>query len=136
MDRGLYSEKSINDLMKHHHRFLIGVKLSLKLVSNRLDSIRSDFVTRFNYNSELKLYVMSCTEEWDYTEEKPRSGEIINDKRRIYLHFYYNDQKATDDKTRFNAMLDRLEYNLINGTPDPEDERLYQKYMTIHEMPV
>ncbi len=136
MDRGFYSEKNINDLMKHHHKFLIGVKLSLKLVSNHLDSMRSDFVTRFNYNSELKLYVMSCTEEWDYTEEKPRSGEIINDKRRIYLHFYYNDQKATDDKIRFNAMLDRLEYNLINGTPDPEDERLYQKYMIIHETPV
>jgi len=39
---------------------------------------------------------MSFTEEWEYTEEKPRSGEVITDKRRIYLHFYYNDQKATD----------------------------------------
>ena len=84
-----------------------------------LPSIRNDFVTRFNYNSELKLYVMSFTEEWTYTEEKTRSGEVITDKRRIYLHFYYNDQKATDDKVRFNAMLDRLENNLINGTPDP-----------------
>ena len=136
MDRGFYSEKNINDLMKHHHKFLIGAKLSLKFVSKRLDSIRDDFVTRFNYNSELKLYVMSFMEEWDYTEEKPRSGENINDKRRIYLHFYYNDQKATDDKIRFNAMLDRLEYNLINGTPDPEDEHLYQKYIKIHETPV
>ena len=136
MDRGFYSEKNINDLMKHHHKFLIGAKLSLKFVSKRLDSIRDDFVTRFNYNSELKLYIMSFTEEWDYTEEKPRSGGIINDKRRIYLHLYYNDQKAADDKIRFNAMLDRLEYNLINGTPDPEDERLYNKYITIHETPV
>ena len=84
MDRGFYSEKNINDLMKHHHKFLIGAKLSLKFVSKRLDSIRDDFVTRFNYNSELKLYIMSFTEEWDYTEEKPRSGGIINDKRRIY----------------------------------------------------
>ncbi|MCR5214696.1 MAG: hypothetical protein K6E10_09785 [Eubacterium sp.] len=50
---------------------------------------------------------MSFTEEWEYKEEKPRSGEVITDKRRIYLHFYYNDQKATDDKVRFNAMLDR-----------------------------
>ena len=83
-----------------------------------------------------KLYIMSFTEEWDYNEEKPRTGEIINDKRRVYLHFYYNDQKATDDKNRFNAMLDRHEYNLVNGTPDPEDERLYQKYFTIHETPV
>ena len=136
MDHGFYSEKNINDLMKHHHKFLIGVKISLNLVSRILDRVRDDFVTRFNYNSELKLYVMTFTEEWDYTEEKPRSGEIIKEKRRIYLHFYYNDQKATDDKIRFNAMLDRLEYNLVNGTPDPEDEKLYQKYFTIHETPV
>ena len=136
MDRGFYSEKNINDLMKHHHKFLIGAKTSLKIVSSRLDKIRADFVTRFNYNSELKLYVMSFTEEWDYSEEKPRSGETITDKRRVYLHFYYNDQKATDDKTKFNAMLDRLEYNLINGTPDPEDEKLYQKYFVINETPV
>ena len=33
-------------------------------------------------------------------------------------------------------MLDRLEYNLINGTPDPEDEPLYQKYFDIRETPV
>ena len=136
MDRGFYSEKNINDLMKRHHKFLIGAKTSLKLVSNRLDKIRDDFVTRLNYNSELKLYVMSFTEEWDYTEEKPRSGEVITDKRRVYLHFYYNDQKATDDKARFNAMLDRLESNLVNGTPDPADEKLYQKYFVIKETPV
>ena len=136
LDRGFYSEKNINDLMKHHHKFLIGARMSLKIVSSRLDSIREDFVTRYNYNSELKLYVMSFTEEWDYTEEKPRTGEIISEKKRIYLHFYYNDQKATDDKTRFNGMLDRLEYNLVNGTPDPADEKLYQKYFTINETPV
>ena len=136
MDRGFYSEKNINDLMRHHHKFLIGAKTSLRIVSQRLDAIREDFATRINYNSELKLYVMSFTDEWDYTEEKPRSGKVITDKRRIYLHFYYNDQKATDDKVRFNAMLDRLEANLVSGTPDPEDEHLYQKYFRIHETPV
>lgn len=136
MDRGFYSERNINDLMKHHHKFLIGVRTSLRIVSSRLDKIRDDFVTRFNYNSELKLYVMSFTEEWNYTEEKPRSGAVVSDKRRIYLHFYYNDQKAADDRTRFNGMLDRLENNLINGTPDPADEKLYQKYFVVKETPV
>ena len=33
-------------------------------------------------------------------------------------------------------MLDKLELNLVNGTPDPEDEKLYQKYFEIHETPV
>lgn len=136
MDRGFYSEKNINDTMKHHHKFLIGAKMSLNIVKSRLDKVRDEFCTRFNYNSELKLYVQSFTEEWNYTEEKPRSGDVINEKRRIYLHIYYNDQKATDDKARFNHVLDRLENNLINGTPDPEDEKLYQKYFIISETPV
>ena len=136
MDRGFYSEANINGLMKHHHKFLIGVRLSLRIAKSRLDEIRADFVTRCNYNSELKLYVRSFTERWDYTEEKPRSGKTETSKKRIYLHFYYNDQKATDDKARFNAMLDRLEHNLIDGTPDPADEKLYQKYFSITETPV
>ncbi len=59
--------------MKHHHKFLIGARLSLGIVSSQMDKIRADFVTRYNYNSELKLYVMSFKEEWDHTEEKPRS---------------------------------------------------------------
>lgn len=91
--------------MKHHHKFLIGVKISLKFVGRILDRVRDDFVTRFNYNSELKLYVMILTEEWDYTEEKPRTGKVVQEKRRVYLRFYYNDQKATDDKIRFTPCL-------------------------------
>ncbi len=79
---------------------------------------------------------MSFTEEWDYTEEKPSTGEVVPMKKRIDLLYYYIDQKATDDKTRFNAMLDRLEYNLVNGTLDPADEKLYQKYFIIHETSV
>lgn len=136
MDRGFYSERNINDLMKNHHKFLIGVRMSLNIVKDCFDGVRADFVTRYNYNSELKLYVMSFRKEWAYTQEKPRSGEVITDKRRVYLHIYYNDQKATDDKARFNAMLDRLENNLVNGIPDSSDEKLYQKYFTITETPV
>lgn len=136
MDRGFYSERNINDMMKHHHKFLIGARTSLKIVSKRLDAIRDDFVTRSHYNSALKLYVQSFTEEWDYTEEKPRSGKVITDKRRIYIHYYYNDQKATDDKARFNYLLDKLETNLVEGHRNPADEKLYVKYFDIHETPV
>lgn len=96
MDKGFYSEKNNNDLMKNHHKFLIGVRMSLSIVKDYFDDVHADFVTCYNYNSELKPYVMSFREERAYTEEKPRSGEVITDKRRVYLHIYYNDQKATD----------------------------------------
>lgn len=121
--------------MKHHYKFLIGAKASLVIVKKRLDTIRADFVTRFNYNSELQLYVMSFTDEWEYKDAKPRSGKVITDKRRIYIHYYYNDQKATDDKIRFNAMLDRLEYNLVEGHTESSDEKLYNKYFNIIKTP-
>ena len=136
MDRGFYSERNINDMMKRHHKFLIGVKTSLKIVKGRLDTIRDDFATRFHYNSELKLYAQTFTEEWNYTEDRPRSGDSVSAKKRVYVHYYYNDQKATDDKIRFNDMLDKLEANLVNGRRNPADEKLYKKYFTIHETPV
>ena len=135
-DRGFQSEKNINTLMKYHHKFLCGIKLSLKLVSARLNQIRSDFVTHANYNSKIGLYVQSFTEEWNYTEEKPRSGETISGKRRVYLHIYYNDQKATDEKLRFNKQLDEMATNILNGTIDSEEKKTYLKYFDIHETPV
>ncbi len=136
MDRGFYSEKNINGLYKHHHKFLIGARLSLKLISSHLDQIRDDFVTRANYNSELHLYVRSFTDEWDYTEEKPRLGTVVEAKRRIYVHIYYNDQKAADDKDRFNHLLDQYEEELRSGKRKPEHEKDYAKYFELHETPV
>ncbi|MDD3138159.1 MAG: transposase [Lachnospiraceae bacterium] len=57
MDRGFYREKNINDFMKHHHKFLIGARTSLKLVKKHLDICRDAFATRSNYNSETMLYI-------------------------------------------------------------------------------
>lgn len=136
MDRGFYSEGNINDLMKRHHKFLIGVRTSLKLVKKHLDKDRDSFVTRTNYDPELHLYVRSYTEQWEYTEEKPRLGETVSDTRRIYLHIYFNDQHCTDDRDRFNHMLDRYEEELRSGHRDPDHETTYAKYFDLHETPV
>ena len=35
MDRGFYSKDNINELYKGHHKFLIGAKLSLRLVKEQ-----------------------------------------------------------------------------------------------------
>lgn len=135
MDRGFYSEKNINDLMKHHHKFLIGVKNSLKIVGRHLNQLRDVLVTRINYNSELHLYVKTFADEWDYTEEKPRLGETVTGKRRVYIHIYFNDQHCTDDRDRFNHMLDQYEEELRSGHRNPEHEKAYVRYFELHETP-
>ena len=136
MDSGFYSEDNINALFRKHYKFLISVKISLKLVKGKLDEVRSTMVSRPHYSSRYGLYYDSFMTDWDYCETKKRSGKAINDNRRIYLHLFYNDQRATDDKIAFNKLLDCLEEELTSGNRNPEHEKMYAKYYEIRETPV
>ncbi|WP_028977501.1 IS1634 family transposase [Sporolactobacillus terrae] len=136
MDRGFYSEKNINAFFQDHVKFLIGVRTSLKFVRKHLDDVRQSLITRSHYHSGCGLYYESFLTDWDYTEVKKRSGETVKDKKRLYLHLYYNDQKATDDKTAFNKLLDSLEEELQSGRRNPDHEKLYTRYYEWKETPV
>ena len=136
MDRGFYSKENINNLMKQHPKFLIGVRTSIRMVKDHLETIRGDkFISWENYHDELGLYVTSFTEQWDYHEEQPRTGTSIDEKRRVYLHIYYNDQRCTDDRLSFSRMLTRLQDELKDGRRKAEHEKLYARYFICHETP-
>lgn len=136
MDRGFYSEENINELYQKRYKFLIATKTSLKYVKKRLNEIRSTMVSRKHYSSKYGIYYDSTLMDWDYSEMKTRSGEVVKGTRRMYLHLYYNDQKATDDKVSFNRMLDSLEAELASGKRIPEHEKNYTKYYEIKQTPV
>lgn len=135
MDRGFYSEDNINALFRKHYKFLISAKTSLKFVKKKLDEVCGSMVSRLHYSSKYSLYYDSFMLDWDYCETKKRSGEVTNDNRRIYLHLYFNDQRATDDKIAFNKLLDSFEEELTAGNRNPEHEKLYAKYYEIRETP-
>ena len=135
MDRGFYSEENINALYRNHYKFLIAARTGLKLVQSGLDAVRGTLASRPNYSSRYKLYYTSGTVDWKYTETKPRSGKVETGTRRMYLHLFYNDQRATDDKNDFNDMLDQLENELVTGSRKPENEKLYDKYYEIRDTP-
>jgi transposase len=136
MDRGYYSEKNLNDLMKEHFKFIIGAKISLKFIRERIGNGRNDFDRREFYNSETSLFIKTRTTEWDYEETKQRDGKISKGKRRIYVHIYYDDRHATDDKLRFNKKLDAMETDIMSGKMKPEREKECRKYYEIRETPV
>ncbi|PHS37062.1 MAG: transposase [Sulfurovum sp.] len=135
LDRGFYSQKNVNDLYMHHYKFLMASKISLKWIKSHIEEIQPHMVTRKNYSADHGLYMHSVTTGWDYNYTKPRTQEVINEKRRIYLHIYYNDQRATDEKIRFNLYLDRLEEELLNNKRDTRHEKAYQRYFIITETP-
>ncbi|MCD6237835.1 MAG: IS1634 family transposase [Thermotogae bacterium] len=136
MDRGFYSAENINGMYRNHYKFLIGAKLSLSIVKKKLDSIRDEIKTRKNYHTEVGLFAKGFLQEWPYKKIKPRSGKEINETRRIYIHYYYNDQKATDDRKCFYHKLDILEEELRCGKRKPEHEKEYSKYFEVTTTPV
>ena len=136
LDRGFYSEDNINDMMKHHHKFLVGVKNNLNLVKKHLDAVRGEIMTSWeHYRDDLGLYVMNFSDRWDYREEQPRSGKTVTGKRRIYIHLCFNDQRCTDERTSFARYLSRLEEELRSGKRNPAHEREYSKYFEWHQTP-
>ena len=136
MDRGFYSASNVNELYKGHHKFVIGAKISLKFIQEQLKTKRENFDRRENYNSDTGLFIVSQMMDWEYEETKPRSGDVLSEKRRMYVHIYYNDQKATDEKLRFNKMLDSLEEELRSGKRKEEHEKNYTKYFDVTITPV
>lgn len=131
MDRGFYNEDNINALFEKHYKFLMASKTSLKFVKQKLDEVRGSMVSRPHFSSKYRLYYSTHMIDWNYSETKKRSGEKIKGTRRIYLHLYYNDQKATDNKISFNKLLDRLEEELLSGKKIQNMKSCRQAFHTI-----
>lgn len=135
MDRGYYSADNMNALFKAHLKFLCGTSTALSFAKQYIREIggKKDHYTY--YNSQLELYVFSKTIAWDYEQERPYKGDVIQGERRMYLHLYYNPEKSADDGKAFNRRLDKLKEELLSGRRNPAHEKGYQKYFEIKETP-
>ena len=136
MDRGFYSEKNINDFYKNHLKFLIATKVSLKFVQKELEKVRDSIRTWANYNQKYDLYASSSTISWIYSQERPYKGDTLKYKRRMYLHLYFNSEKAVEDEKDFNVLLCTLQAEIENGNRTTNHVKQYDKYFDIKSTPV
>jgi transposase len=136
MDRGFYSENNINDLYKNHLKFLIATKVSLKFVKTELDKVRDSIRTWTYYSQKYDLYAYPTSINWDYSQDRPYKDDTIKGKRRMYLHLYFNCEKAVEDEKNLNTLLCRLQEELESGRRNPEHEKQYAKYFNIKTTPV
>lgn len=44
--------------------------------------------------------------DWNYSQNQLYKSDLIQDKRRIYMHIYYSGEKALEHATRFIGILD------------------------------
>ena len=136
MDRGFYSEKNINGLYKEHLKFLIGAKISLAFVREALDSVYDAIRTFDNYNPGHDVYAYTVPSEWDYKQARPYKGDVLKEKRRIYVHLYYNIGKAADDERDMDKLLATLQEELLNNERNVAHQKQYAEYFDVKRTPV
>jgi len=88
---------------------------------------------QWRYSREQQGYRVGTTDQWTY-EETVR-GEVRTDQRRIYVHVYYNEERAAAEKRRFNQTRAALETALRDGAASEEQLKAGMKYFTVSETP-
>ena len=71
MDRGFYSKTNIDMLYKNHQKFIMGVKLGLKFVSNILEEERGNLAIWTNLQSQFGTYGICRPIQWEYEQKRP-----------------------------------------------------------------
>ena len=135
MDRGFYSEDNINGLYREHVKFLVGVKLSLKFIRCNLDAVYDDIRMFTNYDESIETYGYTVQTEWDYTQERPYKGDVIKDKRRIYIHYYYSIEKGAEDEQAFDKRIAGLCRELLEEKPVESHRKAYEQFFEVKTTP-
>jgi len=88
-----------------------------------------------NLNEQYDIYSQTVMTEWDYVQERPYKKDALTDKRRVYLHFYYNIDKAAEDQRSFDRKLLNCKQELLSEQRVREHESFYKKYFEVKETP-
>ena len=135
MDRGFYSRANINGLYHDHLKFLLSVSMYRKFIRQNLDPIYDSFRSFEHYYPEHELYAHTVTTRWDYEWERPYKGDTLKEKRRIYIHYYFNINRAAEEEKALDKRLSLLRDELLSGHRVKEHEPMYAKYFEVKETP-
>ena len=135
MDRGFYSEDNINGLYRDHIKFLVGTKLSLKFIRKHLDEVYDDIRMFVNFDESINTYGYTVSAQWEYTQERPYKGDVIKDKRRMYIHYYYSIENGADDEQAFDKRIAILCKELSEGKYVESHKKAYDQFSEVKTTP-
>ncbi|MFP4461439.1 MAG: transposase, partial [Thermotogota bacterium] len=126
LDKGFFCEKNIDALLEARERFTLAVPMSRKWLQQAIDEIRDDIQGPEGYRrieGEV-LYVHTQLYPWG------------KNRRRCYLHLYYNAHQAADVAVAFTERLLLYKQELENDTRIHDHEEAYKTFFIIKETPV
>lgn len=134
-DRGFCSYENVNRLFTEHRKFVTGANTSLAIVKEMIEETRPNLRDFANYNDEYSVYAASQTASWDYERKRPYKKDVLKEDRRIYVHLFFNPERAVEDETAFNHRMSVLRKELASGTRVAGHENAYERFFTVTETP-
>ena len=132
LDRGFFSAANINEMYKHHLKFLIAAKLPLKLIEKHLDPVREKMRSFTHYSQAYQLYACSLPITWEYVQDRPYKGDTIEEDRRMYLHLYYSPERALEDEKAFDNLKERLNLRRVAVSSEQSlDGKLFVQFIAL-----
>lgn len=126
LDKGFYSKKNVDELLERKDHFTLSVPLNNLWIQKAIDEIYDTIQGPEHYRmiDDEVLYVHSQLYPW---------GE---DRRRCYLHLYYNAEMRAHAIDRFNKELIGYKEELESGKPKSEHKEQYETFFIITMTPV
>lgn len=125
MDKGFYSKKNVDELLAARDRFTLSIPLRNKWVQHAIDDIYGVIHGPQGYqklDNEI-LYVHSRLYPWG------------NDKRRCYLHLYYNAYARANAIDQFTEDLVGYKKELESGDIVTAHQEAYDAFFVIKTTP-
>ena len=136
MDRGFFSANNINALYKWHHKFIIAVKANNGFVSGLIEKAKNEIHDFAHFDVNHDVYHWRSMEEWPYVQNDRHGNIALEEKRRIYVHIYYNGLRAEEEKSKFSKNLSIAETALRKKEDLTEAQNLFcKKYFHVKETP-
>jgi transposase len=130
LDRGFYSIDNVDSLIKNHINFNLAVTVSRKWVQNYIDKHRDNIIYPDDYlqiNENEIIYAATELLNW---------GETIGkNKKRMYLHIYYNEEASAIDYSKFLKELMQYKKEVEENRPVKEHQDSYDRYLLISNTP-
>lgn len=126
LDKGFYSQDNMDALFAAHHHFTLGVSVHLKWVEAIVDESLPRMLDMTNYRkigSDV-FYVQTRLYKWG------------NPGKRSYVHVYYNDRAAAEDREHFHEKLLAYKAELESGRLVKAHQSQYDRYFIVKHTPV
>lgn len=134
-DMGFFSAKNVNALYHAHYKFIGALRPDTTLARSSVEAVRDRLVHYTNYLEDDDVYCISTMTAWDYVWNT-RDGREERGKRRLYVHVYYNEQRAAAERSQFNHDLRELKTAVQNGKATDAQMERAQRLLTFKSTPV